>query len=687
MENFFELKECYSPPVVRFPHQINSMRTFFLLALLAKTISPVFAQQRNFESYPIYEGSDLGLTYSPAQSTFRIWSPPANNAQLLLFSNGNAGKNADLSGAEIVEMQRAENGTWKVTLPGDLKGRFYAFRVHVDGQWSDAVTDPYARATGVNGRRAMVFDADETNPPGWKDEKAPAFENKTDAIIYELHVRDASIAANSGITHKGKFLGLAEKGTRNSEGLATGIDHIRDLGVTHVHLLPVFDFLSVDETRLNEPQYNWGYEPMNFNVPEGSYATDPYDGRTRIREFKEMVKAMHENGLRVVMDVVYNHTMLTEKSNFNQLVPGYYYRQAADGSFSNATACGNEMASERGMVRKFMLESMKYWVEEYHIDGFRVDLMGVHDIETMNRISRELHRIRPDILIYGEGWTAGASPLPDSLRALKVNVAKLDSIAVFSDDMRDGIKGSVFINEEKGFASGGKGKEESIKFGIVASLPHAQVDYSLVNYSKAPYSAEPWQTVNYAECHDNHVLWDKLALSSPGASLSERKKMHRLALAIVLTSQGIPFLHAGGEFLRTKHGHENSYDAGDSVNAIDWELKTKNVDVFEYVKALVKLRKDQPIFRLQSAEEIRSTLQFEENLPEGLVAYTITNENPAPGEWSKALVCFNGRSKKQGFRIPKGKWSRFIRDNQLADGRQRRRKLSIDQYSCTILYQ
>ncbi|MEI9909114.1 MAG: type I pullulanase [Bacteroidota bacterium] len=432
-----------------------------------------------------------------------------------------------------------------------------------------------------------------------------------------MHVRDASIAANSGIKNKGKFLGLTETGTTNAEGLSTGLDHLKELGVTHVHLLPSYDFYSVDETKLDNPQYNWGYDPLNYNTPEGSYSTDPANGAVRIKEFKQLIKTFHENGLRVVMDVVYNHTMLTEDSYFNQLVPGYYYRQTADGKFSNATACNNETASERAMMRKFMLESVKYWVKEYHVDGFRFDLMGVHDIVTMNLISSELHKIKPDILLYGEGWTAGACPLPDSLRAIKANAAKLDRIAVFSDDIRDGIKGSVFENKDRGFASNKPGMEESIKFGIVAACKHPQVDYSKVNYSKAPYAAQPYNTVTYAECHDNHVLWDKLAISAPDATEAQRKQMHKLALSIVLTSQGISFLHAGTEFLRSKKGNENSYNAGDSINAIDWSLKSKNKDVVDLVKGLIKMRKEHPAFRMTTAEEIAKNIQFLDKLPCG----------------------------------------------------------------------
>ncbi len=332
-----------------------------------------------------------------------------------------------------------------------------------------------------------------------------------------MHIRDASISPSSGIHNKGKFLGLTEKGTKNADGLATGLDHLKELGITHVHLLPMYDFNSIDESN-TEAKYNWGYDPLNYNIPEGSYSTKPLDGVSRIMELKKMIKSLHENGLRVVMDVVYNHTALTELSNFNQLVPGYYYRQAKNGKFSDASACGNETASERPMMQKFIVESVLYWVKEYHVDGFRFDLMGIHDIETMNLISKELHKIKPDILLYGEGWTAGKSPLPDSMRALKANVSKLDRIAVFSDDIRDGIKGSVFEHDDNGFVSGKPGMEESIKFGIVASIQHPQVDYSKVNYSKAPYAKEPYQTITYAECHDNHVLWDKLAISAKHAT-------------------------------------------------------------------------------------------------------------------------------------------------------------------------
>ncbi len=639
------------------------------------------AQKPDFTKYPVYNGKDLGLSYSPKESLFRIWAPSATEVEIILYDENDGNK-----GLRRVSMNKQNDGVWTTDLNSDAKGKFYTFRVKINGEWKDEVPDPYAKAVGVNGKRAMVVDLKETNPEGWNKDKSPSFKKPTDAIIYELHVRDASIAGNSGIKNKGKFLGLTEKGTTNTAGLSTGLDHIKELGITHVHLLPCFDFNSIDETKPDE-KYNWGYDPLNYNVPEGSYSTNPYDGVTRIKEFKQLIKTFHENGLRVVMDVVYNHTALTETSNFNQLVPGYYYRQTKDGKFSDATACGNETASERPMMRKFILESMKYWVQEYHVDGFRIDLMGVHDIETMNLISKELHKIRPDILLYGEGWTAGKSPLPDSLRALKANAQQLDRIAVFSDDIRDGIKGSVFDHKDKGFVSGKKGMEESIKFGIVAAVQHPQVDYNKVNYSKAPYAKQPYQTITYAECHDNHVLWDKLAISAKDATEEERIDMQKLALSIVLTSQGISFLHAGTEFLRSKKGVENSYESSDSINAIDWSLKSKNKEVFEYVKALIKIRKEHPAFRMVSAKAIRSNIHFLNNMPEGLISYTI-NGKQAGDSWNKIQFYFNRTSISQNIILSSKYWKAKVFNNSYQEtNNEVLSNIDLKPFSCTILYQ
>ena len=640
------------------------------------------AQMPDYNSYPVYIGDDLGMTYTPNFSIFRIWAPTAEKAEMTLYSAATGGQ-----AQQTVFMKKSMSGTWTAELAGTPKFRWYAFRVMIGGKWMEEVPDPYARIVGLNGKRGMIADLSQSNPPGWKSDKSPAFVHKTDAIIYELHTRDASIAANSGIRQKGKFAGLTETGTKNPGGLATGIDHIRELGVTHVHLLPFYDFNSVDESKPDSVQYNWGYDPLNYNAPEGSYATNAADGLLRIREFKQLVQKFHEKGLRVVMDVVYNHTALTGNSYFNELVPGYYYRQAADGSFSNATACGNETASERPMVRKFIIESMKYWMQEYHVDGFRIDLMGVHDIETMNLLAKELRKTRPDVLLYGEGWTAGASPLPDSMRALKQNAYKLDGIAVFSDDIRDGIKGHVFTIKEKGFVSGKEGSEESVKFGIVASVKHPQVDYTKVNYSRAPYAAQPWQTITYAECHDNHVLWDKLALSAPEASYNERVNMQKLALSIVLTSQGISFLHAGTEFLRTKKGVENSFQSPDSINAIDWSMKTKNKQVFDYVKALISLRKAHPAFRMTNASDIAANIVFLEKLPPGLIAYTI-NGAAVNDKWKKILVVFNGTRKQQLLRLPAGNWKMAIAGNKaLSTASSITGELKPADFSAYVFYQ
>ncbi len=647
------------------------------------------AQISKYDSYPVYNGNDLGLTYTPLQSVFKIWAPSAQQVRLFLFKD-----TSDKSGTTYT-MIKEKNGVWVLIIKGDKKNSHYAFQVMIDNVWLNKVTDPYTKAVTINGLHGMIIDFKKTNPVGWINDKSPTFSplsvrrgvggEATNAIIYELHIRDASIAASSGINNKGKYIGLTETGTKNKERLSTGLDHLKELGVTHIHLLPFFDFNSVDESKPDKPQYNWGYDPQNYNVPEGSYATNANDGITRIKEFKLLVQTFHKNGLRVVMDVVYNHTALTENSNFNQLVPGYYYRQTKDNKFSNATACGNETASERPMMRKFMLESMKYWVQEYHIDGFRIDLMGVHDIETMNLISKELHKIKPSILLYGEGWTAGPSPLPDSVRALKKNASKLDHIAVFSDDIRDGIKGSVFEHDDNGFASGKSGMEESIKFGIVASCNHPQIDYSKVNYSKAAYAKEPFQTITYAECHDNHVLWDKLAISAKDATRAERIQMHKLALSIVLSSQGIPFLHAGTEFLRSKKGVENSFNSTDSINAIDWNLKSLNKDVFDYVQLLIMMRKDHPAFRMKTAKEIATNIRFRENAEPGTVIYEI-NGNATGDAWKKILVCFNGSNKSKSITAGRNMKS-FIINNQFVQKENIVTNFILNPFSCTILFE
>ena len=667
-----------------FAKKFFEMKKLFMLFSLLSTLSSGRAQKIEtaglaYDQYPVYKGNDLGLSYSPKESFFRIWAPSAMQVRLLIYND-----HLNPNFIEIFPMKKDIAGTWVFRWPGDHKGMYYAFSIFRDMKWWDIVPDPYAKAVGLNGKRAAIIDLKETNPLGWELDKSPEFKQKTDAVIYELQVRDASISAHSGILQKGLFAGLTEYGTKNPEGYSTGLDHIRELGVTHVHLLPVFDFNSVDEEK-QQVKYNWGYDPLNYNVPEGSFASNPADPVSRIKEFKQMVRAFHRSGIRVVMDVVYNHTSQTEQSLFNQLVPGYYYRQQKDGKFSNASACGNETASERPMMRKFMLESMKYWVQEYHVDGFRIDLMGIHDIATINLISKELHKIKPDILIYGEGWTAGPSPLPDSLRALKANVSKLDRVAVFSDDLRDGIKGSVFEHDDKGFASGKTANTESVKFGIVAACKHPQVDYRKVNYSKKAYATQPYQVISYCECHDNHVLWDKLDISAASFTDAERKEMHKLALSIVLTSQGISFLHAGAEFLRSKKGVENSFESPDSINQIDWSLKTRNVDVYQYTKLLIRMRREHPAFRMKDAASISSGIRFLEGLPEGVIAYTIDGTKVGD-RWKKILVCFNGTNTSKRVSAGNLNWISFIRNNRLPEGPAEKREMDLAPFSCSIFY-
>ncbi|SEQ97923.1 type I pullulanase [Neolewinella agarilytica] len=607
----------------------------------------------SFAEYPVYAFDDLGMVYTPEATSFKLWSPTAKAVRLRLYDSDDPAATP-----RSTQKMKEVDGAWSYTAEGDLDGTYYTFQIKQNGRWLPEDTDPYARAVGTNGARAQVINLADTDPEDWDTDIRPALASPTDAVIYELHLRDISLDPRSGIMHKGKFLGLTETGTTTPQGDATGLDHLKELGVTHVHLLPSFDFMSVNEAQPEVPQFNWGYDPQNYNVPEGSYATDPSDGRVRIREFKQMVLALHRAGIRVIMDVVYNHTGRSEDSHFQNLIPDYFYRFNEDGTMSNASGCGNEIASDRPMVRKYIRESVEYWAREYHIDGFRFDLMGIHDIPTMNEVSQALHAIEPSILVYGEGWTAGDSPLPDSLKALKANTPELINIAAFSDDLRDGLKGSVFNHEEKGFVSGAKGKEMSIRFGVVGSTQHPQINYDSVNYSNAPWAKEPSQCINYVSCHDNHTLWDRLAISNGKDVPSRREQMHRLALAVVLTSQGIPFLHAGSEMCRTKNGNENSYNSGDGVNAIRWNGKRAHKITYEYVRGLIALRKAHPAFRMGETDLISRHLTFIDTPDEQLVAYRIQQ---APNDdWADIVVAFNGSGQAQRVPLPAGNWSLVV---------------------------
>ncbi|MEY3323037.1 MAG: hypothetical protein RLZZ417_2620 [Bacteroidota bacterium] len=611
----------------------------------------------NSANYPVYDGHDLGVNWNITGTQINIWAPTASAVTFQLYKEGEGG-----IPFKILSLKKQKKGNWIYTLKGNWEGYFYTFKVKVENEWLSEVPDPHAKAVGVNGLRGMIVNMTSTNPANWEFDKSPVLKNPTDAVIYELHVRDASIQPTSGILNKGKFLGLTETGTKSPAGLSTGLDYLKELGITHVHLLPSFDFKSLDESNV-KPQYNWGYDPKNYNVPEGSYATNPYDGKVRINEFKKLVQSFHTNHIGVILDVVYNHTGDTEFSIFNQIVPNYYYRKNADGSFSNASGCGNEMASERPMLRKFMIESLLHWVKEYHIDGFRFDLMGIHDLKTMESIRDTLLKVKPDLILYGEGWTAGGSPLPESERAIKANILKLPGIAAFSDEVRDGLKGHVFTPTEKGFVSGKYDLAESVRFGIVGGVFHPQLNFEKVNYTKSSWALEPNQTIVYASCHDNHTLWDRLQIANPTRSVQERISMQKLALGIVLTSQGISFLHAGCEFLRTKNGVENSFESPDAINQLDWVRRDENVAVTHYIQQLIKLRKTHPAFRLGNASDIRQHLTFSKEQPDGMIVYRIENVLNEP--WKYILAIFNGTEYDQNINFPFAEWKIVADDNHV----------------------
>ncbi|MBP7507336.1 MAG: type I pullulanase [Prolixibacteraceae bacterium] len=604
----------------------------------------------DFSTYPAYDENTLGAFCDDEKTIFRLWSPTAS---LVLFRLYNKGHSGDL--IDVYHMSKGKNGVWFIELEGNFHGLYYSVQCLIGDRWMDEVPDPYAYAVGVNGRRAMICNFEKINPINWEKDNYILPENYTDMIIYELHVRDFSIDPFSGITNKGKYLSFTESNTRSPESIKTGIDHLKELGITHVHLLPVFDFLTVDESKPDSKQYNWGYDPLNFNAPEGSYSSDPYHGETRILEFKKMVKSLHENGIGVIMDVVYNHTGLINHSYFNQIVPGYYYRQKGNGTFSDASGCGNEIASERTMVRKYIIDSLKFWTKEYHIDGFRFDLMGIFDIETMNSIRSEFDLINPKIILYGEGWTGGESPMNEKLRAVKRNTSQLDRIAVFNDDFRDAVKGHWSDPGSLGFASGQTLNEESVKYGIIAATYHPQIVYNWVASTKWAWSFSPQQSVNYVSCHDNYTLYDKLKLSCPKAGLIDLAKMACLAGAILLTSQGIPFLHSGVEMCRTKRGDHNSYKSGDDINMIDWSRKALFSYVNNYYRDLIKLRKKHPAFRMTNADQIRKYLVFSKYYLPGVVSYEIgPNANNDP--WKYIQVIFNNNNHPIPFVIEDRKW-------------------------------
>lgn len=611
----------------------------------------------DFSVYPFYEKDDLGVFWAPEKTLVKIWAPTAKIVEFRLYKDGVSGEPFHKT-----QLQAGSNGTWTAVLMGDYEGKYYTFRIN-DGEWLDEIPDIYARCVGVNGLRGMIFNPKKTNPESWQGDKNPTLGRFTDAVIYETHVRDFSIAGNSGIEHKGKFLGFTEENTHTKDGTKTGLAHLKELGISHVHLLPVNDFFTVDEEKPTE-KYNWGYDPLHYNALEGSYSTNPYDGTVRITEFKKLVQALHSNEIGVILDVVYNHTYFAKESVFNQTVPGYFYRQKPDGTFSNASGCGNELATERKMVRKYIIDSLRYWAQEFHIDGFRFDLMGIYDLETMREIQSGLKKVNPEIILYGEGWAASQSPMPEQFRAVKFNTPQLPGIASFNDDFRDALKGNHGNKKSKGFVSGLDLHEEPVKFGVVGAVYHPQIVYDYVEPSKQAWATEPNQCINYASCHDNYTLWDKLKLSQPKASDEELRKMVKLTGALILTSQGVPFLHSGIEFGRTKGGNGNSYKSPDSVNQIDWDRKTEYFDVFEYFRKLIRLRKNHPALRISSAEKIRKHINFCTQYKMGIVSYCIEGSEVGDS-WEKLILLFNGNKTDKLIPLPEGNYQVTANGNEI----------------------
>ncbi|MBR0494347.1 MAG: type I pullulanase [Muribaculaceae bacterium] len=636
-----------------------------LLSLVAIIMALLVPQSMNART---------GVNYTPGASVFTVeTNDNAQQVKLRIYNDGLGGKPV-----KTINMKRDKAGgtLWQATVKGNLNGKFYTFDVKYDGKFLGECPGIWATAVGVNGKRGAIVDMDETNPQGWNADKRLNIAAK-DLILYEMHHRDFSIDESGDFTYKGKFLALTEP---------RAIEHLKALGVNAVHILPSFDYASVDETRLDEPQYNWGYDPVNYNVPEGGYSTDPYKPEVRIREFKQMVQALHRAGIKVILDVVYNHTWNIEGSNFQRTRPDYFYRKNADGTYSNGSGCGNETASEREGMRQFMVESVKYWVDEYHIDGFRFDLMGVHDVQTMNSIRAAVPQ---DIFIYGEGWSAGSCAYSGDL-AMKANVNKMAGIAAFSDEIRDALRGPWDSNSKAAFLGGVKGNEESLKFGIVGAIQHPGVDYSKVNYSKAPYATEPTQMIAYVSCHDDMCLVDRLKASIKDITIDELIRLDLMAQTVVMTSQGVPFMLSGEEMLRDKKGVHNSFESPDSINHLDWNNLERYPQVMEYYKNLIALRKAHPAFHMGSADMVRRNLDFlpTENC---LVAYHINGSNVPGEQWGDIYVAFNSHKRARTIQVPEGTYTVVCRNikcdaNGIATVKTKGGKVTVPAQSALIIH-
>ena len=614
-----------------------------LMAAMVATVSCAQKGTVDFPSAPLQE-----CVYGIDRTVFNVWAPGAEAVQVKLYESA-----LEDRPVEVLKMKQGKEGLWTASVRKDIKGVFYAFQVKRDGKWLEETAGISAKAVGVNGMRGAVIDWTETDPEGWSEDKSPAVK-PSDIIVYELQHRDFSVHPTSGIQNKGKYLALTESGTVNPDGLSTGIDHLKELGVTYVQLLPSTDFITVDEEHLENNQYNWGYDPFNYNAVEGSYSTDPFNPVTRIKEFKQMIQALHAAGFRVILDVVYNHTTDASKTGFERTMPGYFYRMAPDGSFYNGSGCGNETASEQEWFRKYMIESLEWWMKEYHIDGFRFDLMAIHDIETMNIISERLHAIDPEVVIYGEGWAAMSPAYPAEEIALKQNTYMLDKVGAFSDNIRDAVRGPLGC-ENAGFMDGVAGNKENIHFGIAGGVEHPQVTVER-------WTNNPLQHVSYVSCHDDHCLRDRLEEATK-ATEAERLAMVKLAQTAVYTSQGLPFIFAGEELYRHKQGVKNSYNQPDSINAIDWTYKTKYKDLVDYYAALAAIRHAHPGFCLGDAELVREKLEFIEVDDPCVVAFRISGLEGIDS--AKSLtVLLNGSKKPVAVNIPEGQYVVLAQNGQ-----------------------
>lgn len=590
------------------------------------------------------------VEYSPKETTFQLTTSPDVKKVNVLLSDTDSDNPAEQM---IKQMKHVGAGKWKLTVKSDLKGKYYLFSVYNNAQ-PDKTPGIFAKAVGLNGKRGAIIDLRDTDPEGWNSDVRPTLNNPCDLVIYEMHHRDFSVDLSSGLKNKGKFLALTEP---------KAIEHLQRLGVNAVHILPSYDYASVDESKPDVPQYNWGYDPLNYNVPEGSYSTDAATPTTRIREFKQMVQALHKAGIRVILDVVYNHTFDINGSNFQKTYPDYFYRKTAEGKYSDGSGCGNETASEKPLMREFMKESVEYWVKEYHIDGFRFDLMGVHDIETMNEIRAMVDKIDPSIYIYGEGWSAGSCAYPQEKLAMKAHAKQLDGIGAFSDEMRDALRGPFSDDHKGGFLIGEPNQEESIKFGIVGAIAHPQIDMTKVNYSREAWTNEPSQMVAYVSCHDDMCLTDRLRATMPYITDDELIRLDLLAQTAVLTSQGVPFILAGEEMLRDKKGVHNSFRSPDSINRLDWNNLKRYPQVFDYYAGLIALRKAHPAFRMGKADEVRKNLEFVD-APKGVVAFRLKN-NAGGDAWQNIYVVLNSQKTPQNVKVAEGSYTKVVANGKV----------------------